>query len=184
MDKMSISKLLSDLQDKYYALSRREQITVVVGSLAVGFFLLFQLVLLPTHDRLNRLGISIKNKERALAELNTVVAQYKTISTDRQDGGKTRGETFSLFSVLEKFATESGLTEKIEYMRPGTQQIDPLREERWVEIKLGRVTLKEFTEYLGKIHSFGGGIYIKRLSARKDGDYLSLILQPAIAEAK
>ena len=138
------------MQDKYYALSRREQVVVVVGGLAVALFLLLQLVFLPTHDRLNRLRISAKNKERTLLELNTIAAQYKTISANRQDGGKPRGEAFSLFSVLEKFATESGLMDKIEYMRPGSLQVDPLREEKWVEIKLGRVTLKEFTDYLGR----------------------------------
>lgn len=183
MDKMWISRSLSDLQDKYYALSTREQVIVVVGGLAVAFFLLLELVFLPTHDRLNRLTISVKNKERAFTELNMITAQYRTIS-NKQDGGKPKGEAFNLFSVLEKFATETGLMDKIEYMRPGTLQVDPLREEKWVEIKLGHVTLKEFADYLSKIQWFGGGIYIKRLSARKEGDYLNLILQPAVTEAK
>ena len=181
---MSISKLPSVLQDKYFALSPREQITVIVGGLAVAIFLLLQLVFLPTFDRVSRLRASVKGKEISFVELNTIAAQYKAISTGKQNEGRSRGESFSLFSVLEKFATESGLMDKIEYMRPGNVQIDPQREEKWVEIKLGRVTLREFTDYLSKIQSFGGGIYIKRLSARKEGDYLSLILQPAVIEAK
>lgn len=181
---MSISRLLSVLQDKYFGLSGREQITVVIGGLAVVLFLLLQLAFLPTHDRLNRLKTSARNKERALLELNAIAAQYNTISANRQDGGKPRGDTFSLFSILERFATESGLMDKIEYMRPGSVQVDPLREEKWVEIKLNRVTLKEFTDYLSKIQFFGGGVYIKRLSARKEGDYLTLVLQPAVTDAK
>lgn len=184
MDKMWISRLLFALLDKYYALSRREQITVIVGGLAVTIFFLLQLVFLPTYDRVNRLKASVRNRERSFIELKEIASQYKTISAGRQNEGRPRGESFSLFSVLEKFATESGLMDKIEYMRPGNLQVDPQREEKWVEIKLGKVTLKEFTDYLSKIQSFGGGIYIKRLSARKEGDHLSLILQPAVTEAK
>lgn len=184
MAKMWISKLRSALLDKYYALSRREQIVVVVGVFAVSLFLLLEIFFLPAHDRLNRLKASVKNKEGDLVELRTIAAQYKNMKLQRDESGKPGVESFSLFSVLEKFATDSGLMEKIEYMRPGSLQLDPSRDEKWVEIKLGRVTLKEFTEYLSKIQSFGRGIYIKRLSARKDGDYLSLILQPAVIEMK
>src|SRR5690606_16026405 len=135
---------------------------------------------IPTHDRLNRLQRSIKTRERDLIELKNIASQYKSLETGKVENGKAGGEPFTLFSVLEKFATESGLMEKIEYMRPGSMQLDPARDEKWVEMKLGRVTLKEFTEYMGRIQSFGRGVYIKRLSARKEGEYLNLILQPGV----
>ncbi|PKN64433.1 MAG: hypothetical protein CVU57_14430 [Deltaproteobacteria bacterium HGW-Deltaproteobacteria-15] len=181
---MWISRSLSALQDKFLALSNREQIIVTLGASAIALLLLLQLVFIPTHDRLNRLQRSIKTRERDLIELNSIVSQYKSLETGKVENGKPGGEPFTLFSVLERFATESGLMEKIEYMRPGSMQLDPARDEKWVEIKLGRVTLKEFTEYLGKIQSFGRGIYIKRLSARKEGEYLNLILQPGVLVAK
>jgi hypothetical protein len=181
---MWISRSLSALQDKFHALSGREQIIAVVGASAVVLFLLLELVFIPTQGRLNRLNGSIKSRERDLIELNTIASKYKNLEAERSESSGSGGGPFSLFSVLEKFATESGLMDKIEYMRPGSMQLDPTRDEKWVEVKLGRVTLKEFTEYLGKIQSFGRGIYIKRLSARKDGEYLSLILQPAVTEMK
>jgi len=171
------------LQDKFRALSQREQVAVVFAASAVVLFLLLQLVFIPTQARLNRLQVSVNTREQILMELRTIVSQYKSLDPVRTDSG-TGGEPFSLFSVLQKFATESCLMEKIEYMRPGSMQLDPAREEKWVEIKLGRVTLKEFTEYLGKIQSFGKGIYLKRLSARKEGEYLNLILQPGILVTK
>ena len=74
--------------------------------------------------------------------------------------------------------------DEIDYMKPGAAQLDTHREEKWVEVKLSDITLKQFTNYLYNLQSFGKGIYIKRLSARKDGDYLNLILQPAVIEYK
>jgi len=178
------SRLLSALQDKYHALSRREQVVVGIGSLAVILFVLIELVFVPTYGRLDRLTASVKTKERDLNQLKAIVSQYKYLEQIKPGTGGQGGEPFNLFSVLENFATESGLMEKIEYMRPGSLQLDPSKEERWVEVKLARVTLKEFTDYLHRIQSFGRGIYIKRLAARVEGEYLSLILQPAVTESR
>jgi hypothetical protein len=171
------------LQDKFYALSRREQGFLIAGFLGIAVFLLTELVILPTYHGVRRLNLSIQTRERDLLELKNIAFQYKRLEAGKSDTGRPKGESFSLFSVLEKFATESGLMDKIEYMRPGSLQLDPSREEKWVEVRLGRVTLKEFTDYLNRIQSYGG-IYIKRLSARKEGDYLNLILQPAVTEMK
>jgi len=174
------SRSLSALQDKFHALSRREQVIVVVAAFAVALFLYLELVLLPTHNRMNRLQASIKNRERDLMELTSLVSRYQSMPSAKNGEANSGEESLSLFSILERLATESGLKEKIEYMRPGGIQIDPARDEKWVEVKLGKVTLREFTQYCARIQSLGKGIYIKRLSARKEGEYLSLILQPAV----
>ena len=155
-----------------------------MGFLGVAAFLLTELVFLPTYHRVQRLTASIQTKEKDLLELKNISLQYKRLGSEKPDSGRPKGEPFSLFSALEGFATESGLMDKVEYMRPGSIQLDPSRDEKWVEVKLGRVTLKEFTDYLSRIQSHGGGIYIKRLSVRKEGDYLTLILQPAVTEMK
>jgi general secretion pathway protein M len=171
------------LQDKFFSLSRREQGFLVAGFLGVAVFLMAELVFLPTYREVQRLTASIQTKERDLGELKSLSAKYKRLEAGKTDTDRPKGESFSLFSVLERFATESGLMDKIEYMRPGTSQLDPSREEKWVEVKLVRVTLREFTDYLNRIQSHGG-IYLKRLSARKEGDTLTLILQPAVTELK
>jgi hypothetical protein len=59
-------------------------------------------------------------------------------------------------------------------------ELDSQRKEDWVEVKLSKVTLKAVTNYLYLIRSSGLGIYIKRFSARKDGDLLSAVMQPAV----
>jgi len=168
------------LQDKFRTRPQREQVIVLAAAFAVALLLYLELVLLPAHDRIDRLQASIRTSERDLMELHAIVSQYKALESADPVNAKWGGEPLSLFSVLERLATENGLMEKIEYMRPGGMQLDPARDEKWVEVKLGKVTLKEFAQYIASIQSLGKGIYIKRLSARKDGEYLSLILQPAV----
>jgi hypothetical protein len=130
--------------------------------------------------------MSIETKEKDLIRLQTLAAQYKRMAQDlkKMSAGKKEGAPFSLFSFLEDMATKGGLMDKIDYMRPGTLQLDSARTEKWVEIKLSDITLKELTIYLYNLQSLGENIYMKRLSARKEGDYLDLILQPAVVEVQ
>ena len=182
---MSNSRSLFAWQAKYHSLTRREQSAIIVGLMAVLAFFLVQFAYIPLSHRLDRLESAIKSKENDLSKLTNIVAQYKRLESNEEGmKGKARDDAFNLFSVLEKLATHSGLMDKIDYMRPGSLQLDSLRNEEWVEVKLSQINMKEFTEFLHNLHTFGKGIYIKRLSARKDGEYLNLILQPAIIEIR
>jgi hypothetical protein len=147
-------------------------------------FLLAQFVLFPMKDKLNRLETAVKTKEKDLSELKPIVSQYKSLNPSEAERAEIDRANFNLFSVLEKVATKSGLMDKLDYMKPGTLQLDSLKEEKWVEVKLSRITLKELADYLYNLQTLGKTIYIKRLSTRRDGDYLSLILQPAVVEMK
>ena len=176
---------LSALRERFDSLSIREQSVIILGLMAVLSILLVQLLYFPMSDKLSSLELSIKSKEDDLLRLKAIVVQYKSLKANSNGyDGKKQDDSFNLFSVLEKMATKSGLMDKIDYMRPGTIQIDGVREEKWVELKLSQITLKELTGYLYNLQSFGKGVYIKRLSARKDGDYLTLVLQPAVIEMK
>jgi hypothetical protein len=174
---------LSALRDRYYSLNSREQWAIKLGALTVLCFFVILFVLFPLDQRAKRLESSIRTKERDLSELKAIVAQYKRLPKPGPMKGKGQ-EPFNLFSTLEKQAAKSDLMPKIEYMRPGGLQLDATREEKWVELKLNRVTLKEMTAILHSLESVGKGVYIKRLSARKEGEYLTLILQPAVIEIR
>lgn len=182
MEKLSNLRSLSGLRLRYYSLSDREQWALKIGVLALLIFLLLQFLLVPLNSRVRRLESSVQTKERDLKELRTITDKYKSLP--QPSGAGRGGEAFNLFSTLESQVAKSGLMEKIEYMRPGAMQLDTAREEKWVEVKVNRVTLKEMTSLLYNLESFGRGVFIKRLSARKDGDYLTLILQPAVVETK
>lgn len=177
------SRLLSALKDRYQLISFRDQPAIMLGLGAVVVFFLLQFVFFPMYDRQRDLKFLIKSKENDLSELKAVVEQYRR---QEASGGKSTTKieegSLNLFSTLERLAAKSGLKDNIDYMKPGSQQLDSLKEEKWVEVKLSRITLKEFIEYLYGLQSFERGMYIKRLSARKEGGYLNLTLQPAIIE--
>ena len=177
------SSFLSGLQDKYRSLGRRDRIALLIGGTVLGAFLLFQFVFQPLHASRERLESSIRTQEEDLAELKRIVAEYNRLSEMRSGGSGTAAD-FNLFSLLETLAAGGGLMDRLDYMRPGSVDLDATRREDWVEIKLGNVTLKELTEFLYRIRSSGRGVYVKRLSARKEGDYLDIVLQPAVARVK
>ena len=177
------SSFLSGLQDRFRSLSSRDRAALIIGVAALGAFLLFQLVFQPLHASCERLESSIRSQEAELSELKQIAADYKRLASKRSGDVDTTAD-FNLFSLLETLATGSGLMDRVDYMRPGSMDLDAVRKEDWVEIKLGEVTLKELTEFLYRIRSSGKGVYIKRLSARKAGEYLDIVLQPAVARMK
>ena len=179
------SKSLSVLKDKFDSLSIREQGSVIVGLLVLFALLLYLLVFSPMLKQTRSLEAAVKSRETDLVKLKALVSEHKAqksrmMKSLRSDGGNP----FDLFSFLDNTAAEGGLRDKIVNMKPGSLQLDDHRSEQWVEVKLRRITLKELTDYLHKIQSSRNGIYMKRLSARKDGEYLNLILLPAIIRNK
>lgn len=177
------SSFLSGLRDRYRSLGRRDRVALGIGGVVLGAFLLFQLVFQPLHASRERLEASIRTQEAELAELKRIVAEHDRLTEQRSGGGVAEGD-FNLFSLLETLAAGGGLMDRVDYMRPGSADLDAARKEDWVEIKLAGVTLRELTELLYRIRSSGRGVYIKRLSARKSGDTLDIVLQPAVARMK
>jgi type II secretory pathway component PulM len=179
------SESLSSLRNRYAALNVRERTAIILALGAVLCFVIIQFVLFPMRDTVKRLESTVKTKQNELSELRRITAEYRQVSAHQQGNeGRKSADGGSLFSILERLAAKDGLMDEIDYMKPGAVQLDTHREEKWVEVKLSKITLKQFTNYLYNLQSFGQGIYIKRLSARKDGDYLNLILQPAVIEYK
>ncbi|MBW1722368.1 MAG: type II secretion system protein M [Deltaproteobacteria bacterium] len=175
---------LSTWRDRFFDRSPREQFILLLGCCALISFLLFRFAYLPLHDRMENLEASVATKEKDLEELKKTIAEYKQIKKLQRNKHEKAEEIFNLFSVLEKIAAQCRLMDKLAYMKPGSLQIDSLREEKWVEVKLLGITLKEMVQYLYNLHREGRGIYIKRLAARKNGEYLDITLQPAVLVSK
>jgi len=177
------SSFLSGLQDKFRALGRRDRAALCIGAAVLGALVLYQFVFSPLSAACKRLEAAVHSRETELQELRQIADRYEKLTSGRPKGGG-EAETFNLFALLETLATKSNLMDRVDYMRPGSMDLDSLKKEDWVEVKLGEITLKELTDYLYRIRSSGKGVYIKRLSARKNGDYLDVVLQPAVARIK
>lgn len=176
------SKFLSGLTDKYQSLGDREKNAIMIALAAVVVFAFFQFAYFPLTDKKTGLQATIENKEKELSELRAITGEYQKLKSNDQN--VTRRKSFNLFSTLETIATQSGLKKKIDYMKPGLHKVDTRRDEKWVEIKMSSLNLKELAKYLYRVQSMKNGIFIKRLSLRKNGDYLDLIIQPAVIETR
>lgn len=175
------SGLLSGLRDRFAALSRRDRAALMIAGAVLAVFFFYQFVLSPLKSSGERLEASVMAREAELIELKQIAAQYDRVSGSV---GNAASADFNLFAMLDTVATTSGLMNRLDYMRPGSTDLDADRKEDWVEVKLSAVTLEELTEYLYLIDSSARGVYIKRLSARKDGDYLDIVLQAAVTRMK
>ena len=125
------------------------------------------------HIKINSIDLDLDSTIVFMGDINVTEKNYN----DDKDYEKT-------IDLMVGYIKDVVDMDKIDYMKPGALQLDGLREEKWVEIKLSRITVLELTKYLYNLRSFNQGIYIKRLAARKEGEYLNLILQPATVELR
>ncbi|MFC1823011.1 type II secretion system protein GspM [Thermodesulfobacteriota bacterium] len=176
---------LSAWRNRYDRLSLREKAVLLLGLMAIASFFVIQFGIFPMHDKKEQLESTIISKEDDLRKLKGIIAQNKILDLDRNPYQAKRQEaSFSLFSVLEKLAREDGLMDSIDHMKPGSMELDSIRKENWVEVKLSRINYKEMVSYLYHLQSYANNIYIKRLTARKNGEYLDLVFQPAVIVMK
>jgi len=98
-----------------------------------------------------------------------------------------RSPQFSLFSYLEKEATEMQVKERVTYMKPSKTDIDDGLRESAVELKLEEVALPQLISFLGKIESVENVVIIKRVSiqlSKNHSDLLDVILNVTTFERR
>jgi general secretion pathway protein M len=164
-------------------LAKREKNLVILAGVAVAVFLLFQFVVFPFLDERKRMRRSIAAKKQNLQEVLRLRSEYEVQKTGFQGiqqmlAKRTRG--FTLFSFLEKSASEAELKGNIKYMKPSTSQSTGPYKESTVEMKLEQITLKQLVDYLYRIESPEQLISIKRISIKEnkgESGYLDAVLQ-------
>ena len=79
-----------------------------------------------------------------------------------------REKGFNLFSFLDKLAGETGLKDKIIYMKPSTSiSKDRKHKTSMVEMKLQAINLKHLTTYLYHVETSKNMVFITRVSISK-----------------
>jgi len=174
------SSSLSRLVDKIRELSTRDRIALLIGGVSLLLFVLFQFVFQPLADKRDSLEAGIRAREKELVELSGIVRQFESLNAGSSKLSEAE-KNFNLFAALERIANQCDIMDKVEYMKPGSMELDSLRKEDWVEVKLNDTTLKQITRCLYMIRTSGYGIYLKRFSARKDGEFLNVVMQPAVS---
>ena len=165
-------------------LNKRDQNALTILLLFSGLFLLFQLIVLPMLDHRKNLTRRIAAAEESLSEMLVMKAEFqrlKTVSRLSKSGGSSYGKDFSLFSMMERFARQSGIKDRIAYMKPSNSEPkDASYKVSMVEMKLEEVTTRQLLSFLYQVETYPAGINISRMSVSKTGDadgFIDVVIQ-------
>jgi len=180
-----IAKKISALRQKsgFDKLDKRERLMILIGCAFLLVFAFLQFVISPYIDASARLDAALANRQEDLVELRLLQQEYRGLKAEA--GGikeqlTRRPAAFSLFSFLDRQASEAGVKEFIGYMKPSTSEGDGELIESLVEMKLQQIPLEKLVEYLMRIESTENVVSVKRLSIQESGKeqgLLEVILQ-------
>lgn len=152
-------------------LNKREKYAIGAAAAFLCLFIIVQFVLVPIIDKRDRLNRLINVKTKTIAEMLTLKSEYDTVVTHinlSKNRLAKRQKGFTLFSFLDILAGETGIKNKIKYMKPSsTSQKDGPLKLSLVEMKLEAVTLKQLTAYLHRVETSENTVFVKRISISK-----------------
>jgi general secretion pathway protein M len=160
-------------------LNKREKVMIYVAAGFIGLFLIFQFGVFPLVDKRERLQRALETKTRAIAEIETLAAEFNNIKNQSDSARKRIAKEktgFTLFSFLDRVAGQTRLKDRIAYMKPSTAtpKNSPFKIST-VEMKLQAITLEQLVAYLYKVETSENAVHIKRISLVKAGKNKSLI---------
>ena len=137
-------------------LNQREKIAVQIGAVCLLLFVGLQFLLFPFLDNRARLTRGLVDRERALLDMRLMQQRYGELNQQNDTLAAVllqRDQGFSLFSFLEKNATESQVKEHIAYMRPSQSAANELYRQSLIEMKMQAVSLGQLVQFLEKTES-------------------------------
>jgi len=167
-----------------FNLQRREKIALSVAAVAIGIFLIFQLIIMPPLNKRVRLKQQIISQSRAVQEMRLLEMEYKTLTTanlNSQTQLSARAKGFTLFSFLDGLAGQSGIKQNIIYMRPSTSNLKGSSFTlSMVELRIDGLTMQQLVTFLHGVETSQNNIWIRRISltrGEKEEDLINAILQ-------
>jgi general secretion pathway protein M len=156
------------------AVTRRERLALMVAGGVIAAFLLIQLVVMPLIEKHRLLNRRLEAQSRSLQEMVALQGEYlqlKRRSETAQAELSRRRPGFTLFSFLDSLAGQTGLKDRIAYMKPSTTTQEGLPYKiSVVETKLQGITMKQLTGYLYRVENSENSVRIRRLSITKEGN--------------
>lgn len=167
--------IFADLKNRFNdfasRLSRRERYFVATAGAVILVFIAAQLIVMPIAATKGRLARSLAAEKDVLNEMLALQAEFRQVKNKvaASPGGADRGQAFTLFSFLDNLAGQSGVKDKITYMKPSTAETpDGTRTLSVVEVKLEAVNLKDLAGYLYAIETSDKMVFVQRLSVSRN----------------
>lgn len=149
----------------YNNLSQKEKLTVKRGTIALSLTILIFVIILPLKDKRDFYRNKMEKSEKTLEKMATMSAEYKKLKTEMakiQETSKNKKGDFTLFSFLDKAASETGVKSNIKSMKPSVQNRDNYKEST-VLVELEDVGLKPLVEYIHSIESSPHSLKMKKV---------------------
>jgi general secretion pathway protein M len=145
--------------------------------------LILEIAIFPFWDAKEKLTKAIKINQKKLSEITELAAEFtsqeaKTAAIKRTVS--TRGADFTLFSYLEKKATQANVRGRIKYMNSSRGTQSASFEESLIDMKLEKITIKQLTDFLYFAESPADLVRIKKITINKmkeSPEYLNAQLQ-------
>ena len=149
-------------------LQSRERLFIGGAGAALVLFLIFKLTIDPLFKYSAELDRQIVTARRQLAELRTMQQEYQRQKSvvDSINSQLKRQQNVAIFSRLEEFAGQTGIRNKILYMKPTVSTPSEVYNEESVEVKMEGVTLEQLVRYLHQIENSPQLLKIKRLEIK------------------
>jgi len=146
----------------------RERLFLGGGGAVLVLFLFFKVAIDPVFKHSADLDRQIVTARRQLDDLRTMQQEYQRQKSvvDTINNQLKKQQNFAIFSRLEEFAGQTGIRNKILYMKPTVSTPSEVYNEESVEIKMEGVTLEQLVRYLHQIENSPQLLKIKRLEIK------------------
>lgn len=164
-------------------LTRREKQLIIAGVLLFGLIVVFHVFGKPAIEKVKDLKRVVADKRKILSELQANSEKFKNLSKEleqiRVQIGRQQEEG-KILSFVERVQKNSGLMQKVVFMKPSTITVSDIYKRNTIEIKLQGITLNQLVQFLLKIKSSDLTIGIRTLEIKcgsRDSELLDTTVQ-------
>ncbi len=164
-------------------LDSKQRNLVAGAAIIVLIALIMEIVVFPFWDGNEKLAKAIKVNQKKLNEISELSAEFTSLAAKTAEikrAVSARGADFTLFSYLEKKATQANVREEIKYMNSSRGPQSASFEESLIDMKLEKITIKQLADFLYFAESPADLVRIKKITINKtkeSPEYLSAQLQ-------
>jgi len=164
-------------------LDSKQRKLVAGAAIFVFIALILEIAIFPFVEAKKKLEKTISTNQKKLVEINELSSEFATLEAKTEAIKRAvamHGADFTLFSYLEKKATQANVRGRIKYMNSSRGTQSSSFEESLVDMKLDTITIKQLNDFLYHTESPEDLVRIKKITVNKmkeNPEYLSAQLQ-------
>lgn len=171
------------IKELWNRLDAKQRRLVAGTAMFVVIALMMEIAVFPFWDARKKLDKAISTNQKKLVEIRELAAEFNALQAKTsaiRRTALTHGRDFSLFSHLEKKATQANVRGRIKYMNSSRGTKTDLFEESLTDMKLEKITSRQLTDFLYFAESPADLIRIRKISVTKmkeSPEYLNVQVQ-------